>query len=462
MDLIDLTLRRYQRLAPPAHLAPTLETSEALEAWLAGNVSFLVEELMERETFRELANWPLTAFDYDIDTPQRSLLRAVDSALVKFAQALLRLARQPSVTQLLIELEAKWPCPVEPWLTGKQIADDATPGMAAIETVSRRPWLDLAAPEEYFHPSRQLCTLESEPSLEEFDPLTSSQMPLLGDYITRSIFLRIKYWREQLSRLYNQCTVALSLHGDADLLRECLHARTSLEDSERAFTLECLSTTDFRSRENAIALVQVYNAYASVPKLEWLEVPTDIVEAMRGLTRLRVRRSDICDMNAIELIVNAIMGSAAIYRAADKGESQLAKALVAKRLVLTDSPRTAYWNSQRIEKNWERKTMLWELLWELADQARFGLAVDRDRLSNKSSVRAIRDRRSDLGKLLPPELNDLIVAAGRYSYRLDLPPDSVALLVHEDDELHEESGSPLDRELLAAAQRPSRGPTIQE
>lgn len=69
---------------------------------------------------------------------------------------------------------------------------------------------------------------------------------------------------------------------------------------------------------------------------------------------------------------------------------------------------------------------------------------------------------TDLGKLLPHELNDSIVAAGRYPYRLDLPPDAIAVLVHEDDELHEESGSPLDRELFAAAQRPSRRPTVQE
>jgi len=59
--------------------------------------------------------------------------------------------------------------------------------------------------------------------------------------------------------------------------------------------------------------------------------------------------------------------------------------------------------------------------------------VDRDQLSNKKSERAIRDRRSDLGRLLPPELDAFIVSAGRYTYRLNLPPDESALLVHEDD-----------------------------
>jgi hypothetical protein len=450
MDLLDLTLQQYQRLAPAAPLGPTPEASEALEGWLAGSVCVLAEELMEREEFRRLANWPLTAFDYDIDTTQRSLLRAVDSGLVEFAEALLRLVKQPLVTQLLVELEAKWPRPVDSWLAGEVDAGRRTPGIAAVETIARRPWLDLAAPEEYFVPTRQLYTAEPEPLLEHFDPL-GPRMPLLGDYVTRSIFFRIEYWRAQLARLYGQCTVALCGERAADLLLESLEAHKALENRVNAFTAECFSVTDLRARENAIVLVQAYNAYAAVPKLDWLKSRRDIIESARGLTRFCIRREGICDMNALELVVNAIMGSATIYRAAHEGQIQFAKALAAKRLVLTDSPRSAYWNSQCIVANWERKTMLWELFWELAGRARLGLAVDRDCLSNKRSLRAIRDRRSDLGKLLPPELNDLIVAAGRYCYRLELPSEAIALLVHEDDELQHEGGSQLDRELLAAA-----------
>jgi hypothetical protein len=111
---------------------------------------------------------------------------------------------------------------------------------------------------------------------------------------------------------------------------ESLQARTTLENRLRAFTGECFSAADLRARENAIVLVQVYNAYAAIPKLDWLKVPGDIIESSRGFTRLFVRRGDVSDMNAIELVVNAIIGSAAIYRNADKGQSQLAKALAAR------------------------------------------------------------------------------------------------------------------------------------
>ena len=367
MDLIELTLLQYRRLAPPADLAPTAQVSSALESWLSQNVCPLAEELFELEKFRELANWSLLAFDYDVGTPQRSLVRAVDSALVGLAGALMSLADRPSVAQSLVEIEAMWPSPAEPCLMGASVAVGATPSIAAVATIARRPWLDLAAPEEYFHPSRQLYTIASEPRLDQFDPFASSKLPLLGDFVTRSMFLRIDYWRAHLERLYQQCVVALTLRGDANLLEEALGARTALANSLQELTAACLSGPMFQLRECAIALVQVYNAYAAAPRLAWLSMPSDIVQANRGLTRLSIRGDGVCDMAAIELVAGAIMSLAPLYREADFGQSRLAKAVAAKRLVLTDSPRSVYWESQRVDANWERKSMLWELFRPASD-----------------------------------------------------------------------------------------------
>ena len=38
-----------------------------------------------------------------------------------------------------------------------------------------------------------------------------------------------------------------------------------------------------------------------------------------------------------------------------------------------------------------------------------------------------------MSRLLPPELDALIVSAGRYTYRLKLPADESALLLREDE-----------------------------
>ena len=80
-----------------------------------------------------------------------------------------------------------------------------------------------------------------------------------------------------------------------------------------------------------------------------------------------------------------------------------------------------------VQAPWDANPLLWELLWELAGRARRSQAVDRFCLSNPEPGRAIVDRRSRLGRLLPPGLDGLIRAAGRRAYRLQLPPGEVAL-----------------------------------
>lgn len=429
MNLIELALRQYERLAPPTHRATTLAESDALENWLATSVCRIAEDLFQHQKFQELARWPLAAFDYHADSPQRRLVRAVDDALIEFACALVRLAALPTVKPLLVEFEAKWHRPVESWLAGSAAVPAS---VAAVETIASRPWFNLAAPEEYFHPCRQLYTRLSEPRLEVFDQLVGPRLTLLGDYVTRSMFLRIDYWRAQLERLYLPCVFAVSNGGDVNLLEEALTARTALAGRVQEVTAACLTEPAFRSRECAIAIVQVYNAYAATPKLDWLDVPPDMIETERVFTRLLIR-PHVCNAAAVERVACALMGVADIYRTADDGREKLAQSVADKFLVLADSPRRAFCNSQLIDVNWERKPMLWELLWELASRAQNGLPVDRELLSNKKSQRAIRDRRSDLGALLPPALNERIVSAGRYTYRLDLPPAEIAMFVQEDE-----------------------------
>ncbi len=431
MDLIELALRQYERLSPPTHRVPSPGESDALENWLAASVCRIAEDLCKRKKFQELAKWSLTAFDYDADSPQRRLVRAVDDGLIEYARALVRLATLPSVMPLLAEFEAKWPRPVETWLAGKRASAGAPASIAAVETIASRPWFDLAAPEEYFHSCRQLYTTLSEPRLDLFDQFCSPRLTLLGDYVTRSLFLRIEYWRAQLERLYLPCVFALSNAGHADLLEESLMARTALEGRVTELTAACLAEPAFSARECAIAIVHVYHAYATKPNLEWLGVPPDMIEAERGFTRLLIR-PDVCNVAAVERVACALMGAMEIYREADDGRDKLAQAVAEKSLVLADSPRRAFFNSQLIDVNWERKPMLWELLWELASRGQKGLPVDRELLSNKQSQRAIRDRRSDLGALLPSALNERIVSAGRYTYRLDLPPAAIAMFVQED------------------------------
>lgn len=85
---------------------------------------------------------------------------------------------------------------------------------------------------------------------------------------------------------------------------------------------------------------------------------------------------------------------------------------------------------------------MWELLWTLADRALIRRKVDCDLLSNPKlncsntsdrkrkppSVQAVKDRRSDLKKLIVPELNELIVDTGAGTYKLNLDASDICLL----------------------------------
>jgi hypothetical protein len=129
-----------------------------------------------------------------------------------------------------------------------------------------------------------------------------------------------------------------------------------------------------------------------------------------------------------------------LYRQVPSAADGVADALAAKALVLVESPRAAYWRGELLEVRWEDCPLLWELLGALARRGQQAQAVDRFCLSNPGSARAIVDRRSRLGRLLPIELDDQITAAGRRTYRLALAATDIALFQGEAEERLRERG----------------------
>jgi hypothetical protein len=439
MDRLELSQRHYVRIAPPLGALPDEKQSDALEVWLQESVCPVVVALSQLERFRELVNWPMSCLIPGADAPQRRLVEAVDQSLVDFGKALHRVVRRPAVHDWLLQFGAPWDLPAFDRQDSTQLfsqrSAESLPGLSIIEAVAHRAWLDLTVGDEFFCPCRQLNLAEPEGlPLDEFDPLTSSRLPRLGDYVTRLLFLRIDFWQAHLNLFFGKCVFALhQVEGDWTAeLEEIVFAMTAMKNRLQVLKDACLAEPEFGLRDSCITLVQVYEGFAARPQLDWLKVSPGLAEASRGLVRLTVRRP-VCDMAAIEKVAAALGAVAAISRATSTWEETLGQAIASKNLVLVDSPRRAWWKQDRIEQDWDRKPMLWELLWELVARAKLGRTVDRDQLSNKKSERAIRDRRSDLGRLLPPELDALIVSAGRYTYRLNLPPDESALLVHEDD-----------------------------
>ena len=115
------------------------------------------------------------------------------------------------------------------------------------------------------------------------------------------------------------------------------------------------------------------------------------------------------------------------------GELRLADAVNHKKLVLVDSPRTHLLERHKAGRELGVADQTLGDILGVGLPRTTGMPVDRENLSNRASERTIRDRRSDLGQLLPPRLDDLIVPAGRYCYRLNLSPNEIALFVHDEN-----------------------------
>jgi hypothetical protein len=113
----------------------------------------------------------------------------------------------------------------------------------------------------------------------------------------------------------------------------------------------------------------------------------------------------------------------------DDPPEALKAAIASGDLVLVENPRAAYWRSQPITVDWEKRSVLWNFFWELCQHAKAGKGIDRltfgtrahrDIVANqKNRLLAERGFPSDLGKLIKP--------IGRGTQKLDLPAARIHL-----------------------------------
>lgn len=115
---------------------------------------------------------------------------------------------------------------------------------------------------------------------------------------------------------------------------------------------------------------------------------------------------------------------------------QIENAVNDHRLVLVEGSgfRRVYWEGTRVEQDWTKHEKSWELLKELARQAKKQRGVDRHNLNGAYGDRTIVPRRSRLKKLIPANLDDLIASMGRGEYKLQMPRTDICVLELEADQ----------------------------
>ncbi len=101
-------------------------------------------------------------------------------------------------------------------------------------------------------------------------------------------------------------------------------------------------------------------------------------------------------------------------------------AIAAGVLVLVASPRQAFWEGEEVAIDWERHGKPWEFLDELARAAKAGASLDAMALRELGGrdTGFMKKRKCALVNAdgFPVTLADLVVPAGRGTYRLNLPP----------------------------------------
>jgi hypothetical protein len=468
MDLLSLAEERFRQLAPALALPMTVETSVAVEGWARDHVCPVAEQLLGRPVFQGWARWSPDRLGPGSASEQRPLVEAVDRALVEAAGRILAAARGLGLPTAPGRACSPAPPAVPP-----------PASLDALEWLAKRPWFDLACPEEYFTVERGLHLIKPPPAgCSRPCDLEELRAPL-GDYVGRAMFARIGY----LSRIADEAFRSCLAHGLPDGEGKgaafagkgrMFAAKSELDRAIVSLRRACYKGNESRLRDACATLVQVYAAYGPDPDeaLRWLGCPNSwpsvsgaiirgIVRPPGELVRVEIdgqgvsrvvafEKARLCRPDVAQGIAQSLAIVAELYRRPTEADQLIQWLRRERRLLLVDRrPRNAYWDGEPVGPDWDRNAVLWDLVWKLALRARHHQPAHSEDLTSpgRGSV-AVKNRRSRLSKSIPPEMDVLIEDVRPGGYRLVLEPDQIGLLQLDHDEQLIEAGLEIGPTLL--------------
>ncbi|HUQ72053.1 MAG TPA: hypothetical protein VM165_21165 [Planctomycetaceae bacterium] len=408
MQKLERALQSYSELATKWAQTPELGRSHEPGHWLEREACPVVADLLSHRGFETAACWSLRHLDRGSTQPERQCVERVDATLVEWAAAL------ADASVGLPERTGGWD-----WST---VARDAG-------IIAKRPWFDLVAGSEYFHPDRGLHLRVGWPEHSAAFPAQGELRIPLGDYVQRSLCARVRYWSEWLARR----TAALSLGWIVDRNRASRLVAAHLAATQAARELQAACADPRGLREAATTLIQVYVACTPVPQIDWWPSDVSSRETDAALVRSVIRRRGPTGLEYDPLVLRQIAGALDTIRCwsdqPDQPEDLIDWLRDRTRLVLVDRlPRTVYWEGVPVaEEAWDQAEKPWNLLWTLAGQPEFVVGLHQLMAPDGE---AIRSRRHRLGQLLSraPGLDGLIDAVRGQGYRLQLKPEAIGRL----------------------------------
>jgi hypothetical protein len=450
LDQLDVALRRYEQIRPQPGEPVPARTAPELSLWLEHDVCAVTQDLVGRPDFQAESRWPIEHLAVKMATAERAMVEAVDADLVGCAQRLATFARLPAIRAALLRLGPD----NELLLTGDPKGSDpgarhaeGTPlGLPAIEYIARRPWRDLVCVQDYFYPAnelnRALNLADREPfrgpsggqlTLAAFAPIFNPRLRSVGDFVARTLLVRVEYWQRVLQRFMVRCQIALQYSGQklGSHWEDLSEAHRQLHEHFENLQDSCLAGRPAEIRNACMALVQVYADYRPRANLDWLGLPPWV----RTSRWIRHRVESQHDFSIGEQLAAALINVSGMFRKDVDLDAVVKAKCQSCALVIVTGPgrRDVYWKGHLLKVDWVSHNGSWDLLAALVERVKS--AQGADAVDLKLAIKgSLKDRRHRLKQLLPADLDEEIQPAGRGTYRLALQPEKVCLLRFEDDE----------------------------
>jgi hypothetical protein len=454
LDRLAGALRRYELIRPQPDARITLNKGKELADWVERDVGCVVDELMERSVFQTQARWPLDCLLAGARSGERQLVESIESRLSATARRLAAFSKQHHPAA---DTSVPTVAPTHATITlggdGGSDADEAKcdlelsrvrdwkplSGGALMEFIAGKPWRDLASIADYFYPAAELNLADRElylgPGTQQVQigvclPFLNPRLRPLGDFISRMLLIRVEYWCNALNGFFSACTRSVG----AEVCDRDVQWSAAQEDLTR-LTRELVQLRHMLSSGNAaklrdacLTLVQTHAAFFPESDFSWLGEASNFVVGAAYYRDAIEHRDNFC---LAEQIAAALAECAECYRTSETSEEVLSKTLARHSLVLVEGigRREAYWKRAMVGERWGGQPALWQFLLALAEGVKAQPGVDSIKLNC-----SLKDARSRIKQLIPPDLDSLILPSGRGTYVLKLQPHEVCVLRWQEEE----------------------------
>lgn len=456
---LETAQSHWREIRPQPGRSPHPLESKILSHWVATDVCRVVDELARRADFRELARAPIDHLCRGPQTPEGRLIDQIDSALVETARNLVGHLQRIAAREDFVEWNSNNPVPSPHQVTVRESGVISAQGYHVIERVrhveqpvretseiesliagigyiARRPWIALTSVNDYFGSSARLNLTSEElererifyggqpPEISDFSPIVQPGLDIPADFIFDCFERRVQYWRGALDRFYvrisrlvHQCPVITE--DDRQAFREAICSVRPFLDELRRLWQESVNAAE---RQAAIQLVQIRAAFHPERSLDWLsEASPFLGNAIVYRDRLERRGKS----HIAVTIADALSTLSEMYHRQEDVGSQIRCHAQTHSLCVIEGRgrREVYWQGDLLEVDWNRHERAWILFANLAEHAKLtGQGVDSMMMDEKFSI---RDAKTDLQRLLPGTLSNLILGKPRTALRLDLSSSEI-------------------------------------